>query len=174
METGYSSIGSVKVPRGMRVRLYLSDNFQGEPVTLLEDGRIGFMNAHGVTDIRNRISMIVDEAPATDPDKEGAVVIIYRDNFSGSFQTLKPGDYQVMDLTIGNDQLSSLRIPKGLKVTLYEHSGFEGKSIELIKDTPAEVLNTKGFNDAASSIMVEVEPEPAPAVVTTTTPAIVR
>ena len=169
LQTGYSSIGSVKVPKGMRIRLYLQDNFQGQSVTLLEDGRIGYLTALGFSDIRNRISMIVDEAPATDPAMEGPVVIISRDNFSGSFQTLKPGDYQVNDLSIGNDQLSSLRIPKGLKVTLYENQGFEGKSIELIKDTPAEILRTKGFDDAASSIMVELVQEPAPAATTTPT-----
>jgi hypothetical protein len=47
-------------------------------------------------------------------------VVIYRDeNYSGPSQELDEGSYDISSLTIGNDQLSSLKVPNGLKVTLY-------------------------------------------------------
>ena len=171
IQTGYQIINSFKVPKGMRVRLFAQDNYKGEPLVLTEDAHTDFLRARGYTDSRLNISMIVDSAPEPDPATANQVVIIYKDNFTGSSQTLSPGEYEPSDLNIGNDQLTSLRIPKGMKVTLYENHAFEGKSLELIKDTSAEVLLSKGFNDITSSIRVEIippatpTPTPAPVVV---------
>ncbi|MDY6803612.1 MAG: DUF4347 domain-containing protein, partial [Cyanobacteriota bacterium] len=50
-------------------------------------------------------------------------------------QELEPGKYDVGDLEIGNDDLTSLKVPEGLKVTLYEDADFEGRSLELTEDS---------------------------------------
>ena len=73
-------------------------------------------------------------------------------NYQGRSQELGLGKYDINHLTIGNDVLSSLKVPKGIRVTLYEHAGFQGRTRSFIADT-AYVGND--FNDITSSIVVE-------------------
>ena len=77
-------------------------------------------------------------------------------NFQGRSQVLPKGRYDdaLKQITIGNDTLSSLQVPKGLVVRLYEHFHFQGRSIEIRENTPAITLS---WNDRASSIIVYVE-----------------
>ncbi|MNW02340.1 Development-specific protein S [compost metagenome] len=56
-------------------------------------------------------------------------------------------------LGITNDAISSVGVPDGMKITLYEHNNFAGASISLTKHTP--ILSAVSFNDKASSIKVE-------------------
>ncbi|BAF99972.1 MULTISPECIES: hypothetical protein [Microcystis] len=80
-------------------------------------------------------------------------VVIYADgSYQGASQELAEGNYDINDLTIGNDTLSSLKIPQGIKVTVYEHRGFSGRSKVFVEDTP---WVGDDFNDLTSSIKVE-------------------
>lgn len=80
-------------------------------------------------------------------------VVIYRHvNFEGASQELNVGNYDISDLAIGNDALSSLRVPPGMKVTLYNDAGFQGGSKTFTEDTAWVGLD---FNDRASSLKVE-------------------
>lgn len=72
--------------------------------------------------------------------------------YRGRRQELKPGRYNLKDLTIGNDQLSSVKVPKGLRVTLYRRSSFRGQKRVLTED----IWFTEDFNDETSSIVVEL------------------
>lgn len=81
-------------------------------------------------------------------------VTIYQDsNYGGASQELSEGDYDVNTLTIGKDQLSSLRVPKGMKVTLFEHGDFTGRSKTFTEDA---FWVGDDFNDITSSIKVEM------------------
>lgn len=80
-------------------------------------------------------------------------VVIYRHvNFEGASQALNIGNYDMIDLAIGNDTVSSLRVPPGLKVTLYQNAGFRGGSKVFTQDTAWVGLD---FNDRTSSLKVE-------------------
>lgn len=80
-------------------------------------------------------------------------VVIYQDaGYEGASQELSEGSYDIESLTIGNQQLSSLKVPKGLKVTIYENGGFSGRSKSFTEDTP---WVGEDFNDITSSIKVE-------------------
>ncbi len=81
----------------------------------------------------------------------GATIYLDR-SYGGQAQSLKAGDYDVNDLQIGNDRLSSLKVSSGFKVTLYEHKGFTGSSRTFTANT---VWVGNDFNDKASSIRVE-------------------
>lgn len=86
------------------------------------------------------------------------VVVIYEHaNFQGRSQHLPVGRYDVGQLTIGNDVLSSVRVPAGFRVTLFSEARFSGKSIVLNADCP---FVGKSFNDLVSSIIVETAPPP--------------
>lgn len=81
-------------------------------------------------------------------------VVIYSDhNYQGRSQELEPGRYDVNQVAIGNDHLSSLKVPSGLRVVLYEHAGFQGKSKVFTSDTP---YVGDDFNDFASSLEIQV------------------
>lgn len=83
-------------------------------------------------------------------------VVIYSDSdYKGLSQELKPGRYDVSQLAIENDRLSSLRVPQGLRVILYEHDGFQGRTKEFTSDTP---YVGNDFNDITSSIEIQSIP----------------
>ncbi|WP_166481970.1 beta/gamma crystallin-related protein [Scytonema sp. UIC 10036] len=80
-------------------------------------------------------------------------VVIYSDrDFQGRSQELEPGKYDVNQLAIGNDHLSSLKVPSGLQVILYEHAGFQGRTKVFASDTP---YVGDDFNDFASSLEIQ-------------------
>ncbi|MDR3083336.1 MAG: hypothetical protein LBV60_20865 [Streptomyces sp.] len=67
----------------------------------------------------------------------------------GKNQTLKPGAYDTSELD-DNDFISSVTIPKGWTVTLYEHSNFGGRSKTLT--ATGDVGND--FDNITSSLTV--------------------
>jgi hypothetical protein len=80
-------------------------------------------------------------------------VVLYRDsNFSGASQKLEPGTYNLSALKagIGNDALSSLRVPTGWTVKLYQDVHFRGASRTITADTKS----LGDFNDKTSSVLV--------------------
>ncbi|OZH52484.1 hypothetical protein AFK68_24100 [Hydrocoleum sp. CS-953] len=85
-----------------------------------------------------------------DPIPTSKVVIYQHQNYEGACQELSEGSYDTASLE--NDQLSSLKVPKGIKVTLYEHEGFQGRAKIFTNDTP---WVGDDFNDITSSIKVE-------------------
>ncbi|MPM45834.1 hypothetical protein SDC9_92526 [bioreactor metagenome] len=79
-------------------------------------------------------------------------VQIYSDaNYQGNVQQLKPGYYNINQLSIGNDTLSSIKIPRGFVVRLYEDANFKGNYVTLRNDVP---YIGDYFNDKVSSIIV--------------------
>jgi hypothetical protein len=59
-----------------------------------------------------------------------------------------------------NDRISSVRVPAGARITLYQHPGFAGKTLQLDANTPN--LNNLGFNNLTSSYrVVSVSPPTA-------------
>ncbi len=161
---GISIVRSVKVPAGMKVTLYERDNFQGESLILTDDANMRHIMGKGFGQVIQNVSLIVAELPTDVPT--GPVATIYKDNFSGASKNLASGYYEFFEFGgIDNDQLSSVKIPKGMKVTLYEHTESGGKSLVLTSDASISFLKEKSFNDATSSIHVEVIPEPAIPVV---------
>lgn len=84
------------------------------------------------------------------------VATMYKDcNHSGYAVSLPVGDYTLSQLTargILNDDVSSLKITSGYKVTLYEHDNFGGTSLVLTADNACLVNNS--WNDKTSSLKV--------------------
>ncbi|NEO53219.1 MAG: hypothetical protein F6K54_09085 [Okeania sp. SIO3B5] len=81
-----------------------------------------------------------------------ASVTVYKDrDYKGKSQELVAGRYKMSELsTVGNDQISSLKVPNNLTATLYKDDNFEGKFKKFATDTPW----LEGFNDMTSSIVV--------------------
>lgn len=85
------------------------------------------------------------------PLPKSEILIYQHANYSGAVKSLAVGNYDINQLGIPNDSLSSLKVPSGIKVTLYEHAGFNGETLVITKDTSF----VDSFNDKTSSIKVE-------------------
>ncbi len=57
-----------------------------------------------------------------------AVVLYSNSNFAGARQSLGLGSYNMSALSVGNDTISSIKVPQGWKVTLFEHANFQGRT----------------------------------------------
>ncbi len=81
------------------------------------------------------------------------VTIYEHANFEGRSQVLPKGQYDnaLGQISIGNDTLSSIKVPNALVARLYEHSLFRGEFIDIRANTPAITLP---WNDRVSSIVV--------------------
>jgi urease subunit beta len=88
-------------------------------------------------------------------------VTIYGDvEFDGTKKELDEGEYNTynLNLGIGGNKLSSLTVPAGMKVTLYEYEDFRGRSKTFTSNVPN--LNNikvegKSFNEETCSIKIE-------------------
>ncbi len=80
-------------------------------------------------------------------------VTVYEDcDFRGKSRALSVGEYQdVQSLNIGNDSISSVEVPRGLRLVLFEHERLRGKSTLITSDV--RCLNDS-WNDETSSIRV--------------------
>lgn len=83
-------------------------------------------------------------------------VTVYADaHYAGASQTLAAGWYDLERLReVGDDAISSLKVPDGWRVTLYEHAGFRGRCRTVYGDSP----DLRGFDDLASSLVVAAGP----------------
>ncbi len=91
------------------------------------------------------------------PMTQARVTLFVDCPFAGTSVSLGPGDYNMNQIGLPNDSISSVRVPSGLQLVLYEHSNFEGASVVVVDD--ATCLTDRGWNDRASSLRVQ----PAPA-----------
>lgn len=85
--------------------------------------------------------------------------VAYEDcNFEGEDQPLiVDGKAGASSLGNWNDKISSLRIPPGFKVILFEHDNFQGARLLLTDDVTC--LVNFNFNDKASSYIVVIDPD---------------
>ena len=85
------------------------------------------------------------------------VATVYKDcNYGGSAVGLTPGSYTLSRLNaqgILNDDISSIKVSSGYKVTLYRDDNFSGPA--LVKTADDACLVDDAFNDSASSLKVE-------------------
>ncbi len=73
-------------------------------------------------------------------------------NYGGKRNYLTPGSYKGYQMGISNDKLSSMQIPTGMRVTIYEHDDFKGRSATY---TASTACLEEGWDDNTSSIVVE-------------------
>ncbi|WP_163836623.1 beta/gamma crystallin-related protein [Spartinivicinus ruber] len=146
-------ISSFSVPRGYQVTLYEHDNFRGRSITL--QGSDKCLVNNGFNDKLS--SLVVRKVRPSWPVATKPPATVYQHcNFDGYRVRLAPGHYnlrQLRGLGIKNDDLSSIRVPYGMSVTLYEHDNFRGRAWRLNSDTSC--LVSRGANDQVSSIVVE-------------------
>lgn len=80
-------------------------------------------------------------------------VTVYEDcGFRGKSRALAIGEYgDIRKLNLGNDAISSVRVPRGMQIVLFEHERLRGSSTSITSDVAC--LNRE-WNDQASSLEV--------------------
>ncbi|MBO9999201.1 MAG: Cys-every-fifth RiPP peptide CefA [Cyanobacteria bacterium SID2] len=136
---GNDQISSVKVPEGLRVTLFEHENFRGNQKMFTSD------TPYVGNDFNDKTSGVLVEKVAT---------LFENGSYTGKRLALGVGRYNLEQISeLGNDRLSSIKIPHGLQVTVFEHSNFTGSYKVFSED--ASFLGPYGFNDMASSIVVK-------------------
>lgn len=146
------NIASIQVPQGLQVKAYINnDNLSGQSYTISDN--ISCMN----NNLRNRIGSLVIERTGWENNNNnnntGAVVIFEHEDYKGRSATLQPGNYSTMyQAGFVDNALSSLIVPDGYKVILYEHENFSGDSYTIYRTKSKFYFS--GWSDRASSIRV--------------------
>lgn len=140
---GNDQLSSLKVPDGLAVRGYEHAWFQGAFIDFTTDTPAVPM------DWNDRISsLIVYELSA------GVPVIDYVVGLDAPWvraTLLSVGDYPDLGQTmLGADTLSTLLVPRGLRVTLFDDAGFQGASLDVFQDT----MDLGAWSDRAASMRV--------------------
>jgi hypothetical protein len=142
---GNDQISSIKIQEGYYVMLYKDTGFRGPKIVLFEGD---YSSLPGWNDKISSIKVFKQNS-----DIDPLVTFYEHNNFKGYKQKLA-GLGQETDFPspfFKHDTISSLKIPEGVRVVLYEHHKFGGKSLELgAGDHPS--LKVYGFNDIASSV----------------------
>ncbi len=136
-------LSSIDVPSGLKVTLYQHGGFNGRSLVLTNDDTC--LNDNNFD---NQTSTLVVE--------QANEVTFFADcSFGGESAVFEVGEYDFGAFTsrFPNDRLSSVDVPNGLKVTLYQHGGFNGRTLELTNDT--DCLGDANFDNQASSVVVE-------------------
>ena len=146
------TVGSLQLPAGLTIKVYDGDNFNGASETY--SSGIDCMSFSW----RNRISsMIVEDRGNWGSNGNTTVneLILYTDaGYKGQSVTLLPGTYSTMAAANGFPEkaLSSIQIPQGYRVILYDQPNLRGKSISLTASRSSFLMS--GWNDRAASIAV--------------------
>ena len=131
---------SVKVPVGLQVRAYIDDGFHGSSI-------IYRSNTPNLGSFNDQISSFVVEA---------AEACFYSGaEYTGNKLCVPVSDaVDILSMTpTMNDEIESVKIPRGLIVKLYSDAGFQGRFTWISADTP----NLGEFNNVISSLIVEYD-----------------
>ncbi|MBK8951879.1 MAG: hypothetical protein IPM85_05775 [Chitinophagaceae bacterium] len=148
------AIASIQIPSNFQIKAFINNDnlYGGSKLINTKSSCLDYS-------IKNKIgSLVVEERsgyggnnnlPTTD------AVVIYTDaNYKGQSSYLLPGSFSKMTQADGfpAKALSSLHVPPGFRVVLYEHENFGGKSITITESRSG--FSYSSWNDRASSIKV--------------------
>jgi hypothetical protein len=100
------------------------------------------------------------EAAAAAAAATGPKVTLFSDcKFAGKSLDAAVGDYDSMQkIGFGNDVLSSMKIPAGLKVQVFEHNNFKGDNTVFTSDVSClvdvKISKARNWNDRVSSLKI--------------------
>ncbi len=142
-------ISSIRVPRGLKITVYTDDFQKGFSRTFTSD-----VSSFDVS-LNDKVSSITVERVNGNTGPGSKLAVLYRDcDFRGSSLELGQGAYGANSLgKIGNDQLSSLRLPSGWQAVLYADDNFRGRSMTITSDTNCL---PRDFNDSVSSMIISI------------------
>jgi outer membrane protein OmpA-like peptidoglycan-associated protein len=154
-----NQVSSVKVDAGLRVTLYEEVGFKGSTMLLKSDANdLDYFEdlCSGIKVERIRPNdekeLNVVQPPQESHSASDQVEVYDNANFTGRSQTYGVGMHA--NLGMGDDRITSIKVPKGMTVTLFENSDFTGSRVTLTSNRQS----LPSFNDMCSGIIVEKYP----------------
>ena len=154
---GNDQLSAMQIPYGFSVTVYTSGGFGGSSETFTSD--VACMPAN----LNDKVSSIIvlksssynnrhrDNAYNNRSYEHSDMVTVYRDSdFRGSSQFLSAGYHNANSMGVGNDQISSIKVPQGWSVTVFKDSDYRGRNETLTHD--ASRLNE--FDNQISSMLI--------------------
>ncbi len=158
---------SLCVPRGWRVIVYEDTNFRGDALELSGPDSISDLKRQrpGGRDWGDRISSAQVYPPRRrgggnpPPECDRTAMLFGNDDFGGRRVTLNDSIPDLHRLGVG-DQASSLCVPSGWRITIFEDTGYRGD--RLVVDGPDSIADLRrdrpggrSWGDRISSVRVE-------------------
>jgi hypothetical protein len=143
-----------------RVNRFSNPNIlcQGVPCGIPEGQPQEAYGAKAIHNVRDEMAAFRPTAGTGGPTTPtGSVKVFQHCNFGGYSATLATGTYdlaKLISLGVRNDDISSIQVPAGYKVTLYFHDKLVGTALSRTQNDSCFV--SANFNDVVSSIKVEV------------------
>lgn len=93
------------------------------------------------------------ESAPSDEQSAGTIIAYEHKNYRGKTTTFRVGNWNKHQLgRVGNDRISSIRVPSGMQVTIYQHDTWRGKRVTLTRSYSD--IHQLGFGDEVSSLRV--------------------
>jgi hypothetical protein len=146
-------ISSIEIPSNLRAKVYLNNDYLNGTYYTLSENTSCLSNT-----LNNKIgSLIIEDVGTTNNNYQqpgNDKVIIYTDtDYKGQSVSLLPGTYSTMSqVNFPDNSLSSLTVPDGYRVVIYEFENFGGKTYTITESKTRFYLS--GWNDKTSSIAV--------------------
>jgi hypothetical protein len=151
-------ISAIEIPSSLKAKVFINNEYMGGTYYTLSEN-ISCMNST----MNNRIgSITIEETYGNNNNNNNnqyqnnpneRVVIFTDGNYKGQSVSLLPGTYSTMgQVGFPDNALSSLTVPVGYRVVLYEFENFAGKSYTITASKPGFIIS--GWNDKTSSIAV--------------------
>ena len=149
-------ISAIEIPSSLKAKVHINNEYPGDSYYTLSEN-ISCMNST----LNNRIGSIVIEETYVNNNNNNQYqantnerVVIFTDvSYQGQSASLLPGTYSTMaQAGFPDNALSSLTVPVGYRVVIYEFENFAGKNYTIIASKPGFIIS--GWNDKTSSIAV--------------------
>lgn len=166
------AIVAVKVPDGFTVTLHENDNFKGRYGTLKKSDSC--LDNNGFSNLVSSLSIVSTNvvegfgekqadsfgtttlAPKKPVATNAQMIQVFADcNYAGRSAQLPVGDYNLAQLKkfgLGNNDISSVKLPKGMSITVYENDFLRGDSASSGKDVAC--IDTGSFANRITSLSV--------------------
>lgn len=164
---GNDSIASIVVPDGFSTTLYVDNRFKGRSGSLfaasscLDRDRFKDVVSSLTVQARGEEDAVAAAAAARYPARgaapSGATFYSFCD-YRGVEVALPPGEYRLSDLQeagINNNDISSLKVPRGYQVSLFANDFFRGKSLVLGDND--NCLRDNGIDEQVTSVIVRAD-----------------
>lgn len=170
-----NAIAALKVPEGFTVTLHENDGFSGRYGTLEKSDACldnnGFNNL--VSSVKIQSAMAVEGFGNSNDDAFGSLTLsqnkpaantgqlieVFTDcRYQGKSAKLPIGDYNLAQLRkygLGNNDISSVKVPEGMSVTVYENDFLRGDSASASENV--HCIDTGSFANRITSLSVLVK-----------------
>jgi hypothetical protein len=168
-----NSISSIDVERGYAITVYEHDLWIGRNGSLrrsdpcLTNDRFDDL----ISSLTVRVTFDESDTPAVADaaaQSRGDAITLYAEcNYRGRSASFSKGEYNLADLVeqgIDNNTISSIRVPDGFTITLYENDFLRGRAGRLTTDN--ECLKKDRFDDVVSSVSVRRDPSTVSTITT--------